>query len=157
GLILGILTADCTPVLFTDEKAGVVGVAHAGWKGALTGVLSNTILAMEKLGADRADIRTAIGPTIHQDSYEVGADFRAHFADIESGFASYFNRGKDVEHYQFDLPGFVRDQLKSQDIRHIWNARIDTYKSADHFSYRRTTHLKEPDYGRQLSGIMLPR
>ncbi len=155
-LILGVLTADCTPVLFTDENAGVVGVAHAGWKGALTGVLTNTLNAMEKLGADRADIRTAIGPTIHQDSYEVGADFRAHFADTESGFASYFNKGQDVDHYQFDLPGFIEGQLRSLDVRHIWNARVDTYTSPNHFSYRRATHHKDDDYGRQLSGIMLP-
>lgn len=156
GLILGILTADCTPVLFVDEEAGVIGAAHAGWKGALTGVLGNTLKVMEQLGARRSEVRAAIGPTIHQESYEVQSDFRAHFADIESGFASFFNKGTDVDHYQFDLPGFVKGQLKSEGVNHIWDSQVDTYKSPDHFSYRRTTHLKEPDYGRQLSAIMLP-
>lgn len=156
GLILGILTADCTPVLFADEEAGVIGAAHAGWKGALTGVLANTVNAMEKLGAKRSRITAAVGPTIHQESYEVKAEFRSHFVDIDPVFASFFEQGHDVDHYQFDLPGFVSMQLRSQGLENIWHADIDTYKSVDHFSYRRTTHLHEPDYGRQLSGIMLP-
>jgi len=156
GLILGILTADCTPVLFIDDEAGVIGAAHAGWKGALTGVLENTLAEMEKLGAVRSKIRTAIGPTIHPDSYEVQSDFRAHFADSDSSYASFFSRGKDVEHYQFDLPAFVKMQLKTHGVDHIWDAKIDTYQSDDHFSYRRSTHKKEADYGRQLSAIMLP-
>ncbi|MBL4639676.1 MAG: peptidoglycan editing factor PgeF [Kordiimonadaceae bacterium] len=156
GIILSILTADCAPVIFADEQAGVIGAAHAGWKGALSGVLANTVKAMVKLGAERSRIRAAIGPCIHQESYEVESDFRSHFADIDSGFASYFQRGKDIEHYHFDLPSFVKSQLKREAIDHVWTARPDTYISDDHFSYRRSTHRREMDYGRQLSGIMRP-
>lgn len=156
GLILGILTADCTPVLFVDEVAGVIGAAHAGWKGALTGVLENTIAEMVSLGANRNSIRTAIGPTIHQASYEVKSEFRAHFLEFDMAYASFFEKGRDVDHYQFDLPGFVQNKLKLSGINHIWHANVDTYKSGNHFSYRRTTHLREQDYGRQLSAIMIP-
>jgi len=155
GLILGILTADCTPVLFADEKAGVIGAAHAGWKGALGGVLGNTIEAMEKLGAARCNIKAAIGPTIHQPSYEVGPDFLQTFASSNPEYTRFFLAGADNAHKQFNLAGFVENQLKKAGISAIWNAGIDTYKSADHFSYRRTTHKREPDYGRQLSAIML--
>jgi YfiH family protein len=156
GLILGILTADCTPVLFEDTEAGIIGAAHAGWKGALTGVLSNTITAMETLGADRTTIRAAIGPTIHQESYEVGAEFRQTFIETNPTFTQFFKSGKDVEHFQFNLPEFVTYQLKNAGIQHIWNTAVNTYTNDNHFSYRRTTHRHEPDYGRQLSGIMLP-
>ncbi|MBV1900189.1 MAG: peptidoglycan editing factor PgeF [Kordiimonadaceae bacterium] len=156
GIILGILTADCAPVLLSEEQSGVVGAAHAGWKGALTGVLTNTIDAMVALGAVRERIRTAIGPCIHQENYEVKSDFRSHFADIDPVFVSFFDKGKDVDHYYFDLPGFVKAQLKQEGINHVWTARSDTYESSNHFSYRRATHKREPDYGRQVSGIMRP-
>jgi YfiH family protein len=155
GIILGILTADCTPVLFADEKAGVIGAAHAGWKGALTGVLANTVAAMEKLGATRGNINAAVGPTIHQPSYEVTSPFVAAFTDEAPSHQAFFSAGQDNDHWQFDLPGFVLNQLKKQQIGNIWHADIDTYTSTDHFSYRETTHKKEADYGRQLSAIML--
>lgn len=156
GLILGILTADCTPVLFSDDKAGVIGAAHAGWKGALGGILENTIAAMEKLGASRGNIKAAIGPTIHQPSYEVGISFRDQFLDQNPAFEKFFAAGKDTEHFQFDLPGLVTARLDAVNLLGIHNVRIDTYTSDMHFSYRRTTHRGEPDYGRQISAIMLP-
>ena len=155
GLILGILTADCTPVLFADTKAGVIGAAHAGWKGALNGVLEKTLTAMEGLGAHRKDICAAIGPTIHQNSYEVGEEFQQTFTEKDLSFARFFIPGTDNRHLQFDLPAFVEDRLNHLQLSNIWNAGIDTYTSEDHFSYRRTTHASEPDYGRQLSAIML--
>ncbi|TNE67733.1 MAG: peptidoglycan editing factor PgeF [Alphaproteobacteria bacterium] len=155
GLILGILTADCTPVLFEDTEAGIIGAAHAGWQGALGGVLESTVALMEKLGASRARIRAAIGPTIGQASYEVGADFRARFLDSDPAYAPYFLKGRDDTHFQFDLPGFVALRLAASGLSHIWDAGVDTYASAHHFSYRRTTHARDPDYGRQLSAVML--
>ncbi len=156
GLILGILTADCTPVLFEDADAGVIGAAHAGWQGALKGVTDSTIALMEKLGASRDRISAAIGPTIQQTSYEVGADFRDKFVAAMPGNANFFAPGKDNAHYQFDLPGYVAARLHGAGITTIWNAGTDTYASDEHFSYRRTTHRREPDYGRQISAIMLP-
>lgn len=155
GLILGILTADCTPVLFADTKNGVVGAAHAGWKGALGGVLENTVAAMEALGSDRQEITTAIGPTIHAESYEVTRDFLDTFTASASAYDQFFSTGKDADHLQFNLPGFVTDRLKASEINSIWNAAIDTYTSPNHFSYRRTTHKNEADYGRQVSAIMI--
>lgn len=155
GIILGILTADCTPVLFADADAGVIGAAHAGWKGALAGVLENTITLMEKLGSDRGSISAAIGPTIAQASYEVSADFEADFLDKNAAFSIFFTPGKDKLHRQFDLPGLVTHRLKKAGIKNIVDSGIDTYSSDAHFSYRRTTHRGEADYGRQLSGIML--
>lgn len=155
GLILGILTADCTPVLFEDATAGVVGAAHAGWKGALGGVTDSTIRLMETHGARRSRIRAAVGPTIHQQSYEVDAGFRDRFLDAAPDFDAFFIAGKDADHFQFDLPGFVIMRLESAGIESVWHAGTDTYTSEDHFSYRRTTHRNEADYGRQLSAIML--
>ncbi|WP_417451496.1 peptidoglycan editing factor PgeF [Kordiimonas sp.] len=157
GLILGILTADCCPVLFEDHKAGVVGAAHAGWQGAIGGVLASTVAAMEALGARRNDITAAIGPTIAQASYEVGTDFRERFLKKNQEFDAFFVDGKDSGHFQFDLPGFVRAGLKAVKVGSIRDTNTDTYTSESHFSYRRTTHRREPDYGRQLSAIMLPQ
>jgi len=157
GIILGILTADCTPVLFEDANAGVVAAAHAGWKGALGGILEETLTAMEGLGAHRDDISAAIGPTIHAPSYEVTIDFRDHFVGEDSDAEKFFLSGKDNKHFQFDLPGYVHQIINWSDVESIEHADIDTYASDNHFSYRRTTHRGEPDYGRQLSGIMLAR
>ncbi|NVJ97214.1 MAG: peptidoglycan editing factor PgeF [Alphaproteobacteria bacterium] len=155
GMILGILTADCTPVLFEDASAGVVGAAHAGWKGALAGVTDATVEAMEKLGAKRSSIKAAVGPTIHQASYEVDLDFRDRFTSEQPDFDRFFLPGKDPWHVQFDLPGFVKYRLEADDIESVWMSGVDTYTSEDHFSFRRTTHRKEADYGRQMSAIML--
>ena len=157
GIILGILTADCTPVLFADMKAGVIGAAHAGWQGALGGVIENTVASMEQCGAMRADITAAIGPTIQQASYEVGADFEARFLAENANFSQFFMPGKDAAHRQFNLPALVENRLQDAGVARVANCGKDTYASDDHFSYRRTTHRAEADYGRQLSGIMLTR
>lgn len=155
GLVLGILTADCCPVLFEDSASGVIGAAHAGWQGAIKGIVRQTIKEMEAIGAKRHNIRAAIGPTIAQENYEVGAEFYDRFVSENPRFSAFFKQGKDTAHYLFDLPDFVRNRLETEDICSIWDAKIDTYASPAHFSYRRTTHRQEPDYGRQLSAIML--
>lgn len=157
GIILGILTADCTPVLFADTDAGVIGAAHAGWQGALGGVIENTVAAMETCGAKRAHIAAAIGPTIQQASYEVGANFEARFLEENADFSQFFEPGKDAAHRQFNLPALVESRLQAAGVKQLINCGIDTYASDDHYSYRRTTHRGEADYGRQLSGIMLAR
>lgn len=150
GLALGILTADCAPVLLADEFAGVVGAAHAGWKGAVGGVIESVVTAMEVLGADRARIAAAVGPTIAQPSYEVGPDFTAKVP------AAFLAPGRDGR-FQFDLEGFVAHQLRRAGVGRIERLGLDTYaQPARYFSYRRTTHAGEPDYGRQLSLIALP-
>ncbi|MDA5194776.1 peptidoglycan editing factor PgeF [Govanella unica] len=156
GIALGILTADCTPVLFADPQAGVVGAAHAGWKGALYGVLGATITAMERLGASRSRIQAAIGPTIAQESYEVSAAFRATFLEQDPGHARFFVPGRDSDHAQFDLPGFVAARLLAEGIGGLDDLKLDTYAdSRRFFSFRRTTHHGEADYGRQISAIMV--
>ena len=155
GIALGIVTADCAPVLFADAGVGVVGAAHAGWKGALAGVLQATVEAMENLGARRGNISAAIGPAIAQESYEVGANFRAAFLDADAGAASFFAVGQDGR-FQFDLTGYVESTLKAAGIESVWAAGVDTYTmEQDFFSYRRSCHRDEGDYGRQLSAILL--
>ncbi|SLN74518.1 peptidoglycan editing factor PgeF [Oceanibacterium hippocampi] len=158
GLALGILTADCAPLLFADPEAGVVGAAHAGWQGALAGVAQATVAAMEKLGARRHAIRAAVGPAIAQSSYEVGPEFAARFRDADPGFMSYFrpSRKPGSDRLHFDLTGFVGLMLRRAGIAAPSLLRHDTYGEADRFfSYRRTTHAGEPDYGRQISLIAL--
>ncbi len=156
GLALGILTADCGPVLFADAEARVVGAAHAGWKGALTGVLENTIEAMESLGADRSRIRVAVGPCITQDSYEVGAEFEARFLAADPNNAAFFRRPPGAERPHFDLPGYVAKRLATAGIEAPTIVPNDTYADeALFYSYRRATHRGEPDYGRGLSAICL--
>ncbi|MEM9715953.1 MAG: peptidoglycan editing factor PgeF [Pseudomonadota bacterium] len=155
GLAIGILTADCTPVLFADPKAGVIGAAHAGWKGAIGGVLENTVDAMIGLGATRDDIMATAGPTISQANYEVGQDFMEQFLAEDPDFARFFANGVQPEKYQFDLPGFVLSRLRAAGVTAEWTGHC-TYADEDRFfSYRRTTHRGEPDYGRQISAIML--
>lgn len=153
GLVLGIVTADCAPVLFADTQAGVVGAAHAGWRGAHGGVLENTLDAMEKLGADRQRTVAAIGPTIAQPSYEVDAAFREQFAKGEECF---FAPGREG-HLQFDLPAYVAHRLQSAGVGRIDDLGLDTYADETRFySYRRATHRAEPTEGRQVSAIALP-
>jgi polyphenol oxidase len=157
GLALGILTADCAPVLFLDAKAGVIGAAHAGWKGALTGVLSATIAQMEVLGAKSQNIIAAIGPCIAQRSYEVNDIFRLNFETQDAAYERFFRSSTRVDHFQFDLEGFVALQLARCGITKVHATGEDTYAQPDcFFSYRRTTHAHEPDYGRQISLIALP-
>lgn len=155
GLLLGILTADCAPVLLADRDAGVIGAAHAGWRGALGGVTDSVIAAMEKLGAQRERIAAAVGPCIAQSSYEVDEPFRQRFLAADPENARYFAAAGVKPH--FDLPGYVRGRLERAGIGKVEALMIDTYDDADRFfSFRRATHRGESDYGRQLSAIALP-
>ena len=155
GLALGVTAADCGPILFADPRARVIGAAHAGWKGAFGGVLENTITAMEKLGASRANIVTAIGPLIRQASYEVGAEFVARFTDKDSGNARYFMPSTRADHAMFDLAAFIRARLQGAGITSIDDVNIDTYANPRFYSYRRSVHRKEADYGRNIHAIVL--
>lgn len=155
GLILGILTADCVPVLFADAAAGVVGAAHAGWKGALAGVTDATIAAMEALGASRERIACAIGPCIGRASYEVTLDFAERFAAADGDNDRFFTAGREG-HCQFDIAAYVAARLAAAGIGRIELLDEDTYSQPDRFySYRRSCHRAEPDYGRQISMIAL--
>jgi YfiH family protein len=156
GKSLGILTADCVPVLFADPEAGVIGACHAGWKGAIGGVMQETVAAMEKLGADRARIQAGIGPAIAQKSYEVGPEFPQPFIDRDRANARFFTASTRCRHFMFDLVGFVARELNALGLAEVSVAGNDTCAEADDFfSYRRTTLAKEPDYGRQISVIGL--
>jgi purine-nucleoside/S-methyl-5'-thioadenosine phosphorylase / adenosine deaminase len=156
GLTLGILTADCAPVLLADLAAGVIGAAHAGWKGALGGVLEATLEAMEKLGALRSRIQAAIGPCISQDSYEVGWDFRDRFLEQGLKHRRFFVPSDKEGHYRFDLPGYAAHRLTAAGAGSVQSLGICTYPPQNgYFSFRRTTHAGEPDYGRQISAIVL--
>lgn len=156
GVALGIATADCAPVLFCDPDARVIGACHAGWKGALGGVVENTVAAMERLGADRRRIAAAVGPCIAQHSYEVGAEFRQAFLDADSAHERFFAAGARPEKYQFDLPGFVCDRLAAAELGQSGWTGHDTREDPERFfSYRRATLAGEADYGRLLSAIVL--
>lgn len=156
GLILGILTADCVPVLFADREAGVIGAAHAGWKGAISGVTDRTIAAMEMLGATRAGIACAIGPCIGRASYEVTLDFAERFERDDADNAQFFSAGR-AGHCQFDIAAYVASRLQAAGIGRISLLDEDTYSQASRFfSYRRSCHAQEGDYGRQISMIALP-
>jgi purine-nucleoside/S-methyl-5'-thioadenosine phosphorylase / adenosine deaminase len=157
GLSIGVTTADCGPVLFVDPHARVIGAAHAGWKGALSGILESTIEAMEKLGADRGGIVAAIGPLIRQHSYEVGAEFVERFLDADAEYARFFLPGSRDGHAMFDLAGLIRLRLENAGILMIDDLGIDTYSDERCFSYRRSVHRKEADYGRHVHAIALER
>lgn len=153
GTTLAIVTADCAPVLFADQQAGVIGAAHAGWRGALGGVLENTVAAMERLGAVRENIAAAIGPTIAQASYEVDDGFRQSFSEEADRF---FSPGR-IGHWQFDLPGYVSLKLKQAGIGKTDNLALNTYTNPALFhSYRRATHDGSTRAGRQISAVALP-
>ena len=155
GLLLGIVTADCAPVLLADRKAGVIGAAHAGWKGAIGGVTDSTIAAMEALGAMRADIVAAVGPCIAQPSYEVDTGFHSRFIAHDPGNAAYFAAGHG-DHWKFDLELYVAARLERAGIGVVERLGLDTYPDdSQFFSFRRATHRGEPDYGRQMSLIGL--
>jgi len=156
GLALAITTADCGPVLFADAESGVIGAAHAGWRGAVTGVLESTIQAMERLGAQRSRIVAALGPTISQKAYEVGPEFVHRFAEEAPGHDRLFQASEKPGHAMFDLPGFIGARLKASGIERFTNLDLCTYSDEERFfSYRRTTHRQEPDYGRLISAIAL--
>jgi polyphenol oxidase len=155
GLLLGILTADCAPVLFADAEAGVIGAAHAGWRGALAGVTDSAIAAMELLGARRERLAAAVGPCIGQASYEVDEAFRARFLDADPGNFRFFAEGPGGKPH-FDLEAYVTARLRAAGVSEVSALGLDTYADEDRFfSYRRSIHRGEPDYGRQVSLIGL--
>ena len=154
NILLGILTADCAPVLLADVDGGVIGAAHAGWRGAIAGVTDATISAMEALGARRDRIAAAVGPCIARASYEVDEGFRERFVEEEADNARFFDMH---EKPHFDVAGYVRHRLLAAGVEQVEALHLDTYADADRFySYRRATHRGEADYGRQLSAIALP-
>ncbi len=157
GVALGIVTADCAPVLFLDAEAGVIGAAHAGWRGAAAGVLEATVAAMERLGAARARIAAAIGPTIRQPSYEVAADMRDAVLAADPAHARFFAAADRPDRWRFDLAGFCRAALTRAGIARVTDLGLDTYaEPARFFSYRRATHEGAGPIGHQLSAIALP-
>ena len=155
GLAIGVTAADCGPILLVDPGARVIGATHAGWKGALTGVLESTIAAMEKLGAERNGIVAAIGPLIRQQSYEVGPEFVTRFIDTDAEYGMFFMPSTRADHAMFDLAGFIRMRLENAGILMIDDLGIDTYADERFYSYRRSVHRKEPDYGRHVHAIAL--
>jgi YfiH family protein len=156
GILLGILTADCAPLLFADAEAGVIGAAHAGWRGALGGVAEETIAAMERLGAERGRIVAAIGPTIARASYEVDHAFPEPFLAADPAAERFFAEGPSGKPH-FDLPAYLLHRLAAAGLRQVEALGLDTYaREEDFYSFRRSTHLGEPSYGRQISLIGLP-
>jgi len=153
---LGILTADCSPILFSDEKNRVIGAAHAGWKGALHGILEATVNGMGSQGAEIGHIVCAIGPTIGPKSYEVGPEFKETFLDSDSTCNQFFAKSSRLGHYMFDLPSFIISRLSKIGINTVFNIDRDTYSDETSFySYRRSSHKNEDDYGRLLSTIVI--
>ncbi|WP_395613607.1 peptidoglycan editing factor PgeF [Allosphingosinicella sp.] len=156
GLALGVFTADCTPVLLADREAGVVGAAHAGWKGAFSGVVESTIAEMERRGAQRERILVALGPAIARKSYEVDEGFLRLFLDADAANERFFTPGREG-HHQFDTEAYLLARIAAAGIRRAEALGLDTYADPDRFySYRRATHKGEADYGRQISLIALP-
>jgi YfiH family protein len=157
GIAIGASTADCGPVLFADARARIIGAAHAGWKGAFTGVLENTVAAMEGLGASRERIVAVLGPSIGPDNYEVGPEFVARFVEADADNHRYFRPSGTAGHSMFDLNQYTLDRLRNAGVTAEGLGRC-TYAEEDLFySYRRTTHRKEADYGRQVSAIVLEK
>jgi hypothetical protein len=155
GLAISVTTADCGPILFVDPRARVIGAAHAGWKGALAGILESTIDAMERLGADRSGMVAAIGPLIRQPSYEVGNEFVERFLEADAENAIFFLPGERDGHAMFDLAGFIRMRLENAGVLMIDDLGIDTYSDERFYSYRRSVHRNEKDYGRHVHAIVL--
>jgi YfiH family protein len=156
GLAIGALTADCTPVLLADPVAKVVAAAHAGWRGAVSGVLASTVEAMQKLGADPARMRAAIGPTIHQNAYEVGPEFKAQFLEQAPGNARFFSKPAGRARDHFDLPGYCRQRLQDLGLATVEDLEQCTYANESLFySYRRKSRRTEADYGRQIAAIVV--
>ena len=156
GIGLSVLSADCQPVLFADHKAGVIGAAHAGWRGALDGILEATVIEMEQLGANRDDIEAVIGPCISQAAYEVGEEFFENFANTDPSYTVFFINGATSRKYLFDLPRFGLSRLRAAGIDNCEWVGECTYSAPEkYYSYRRTKHKGEPDYGRLISIIRL--
>lgn len=156
GLAIGVSTADCGPLLFADEEAGVVGAAHAGWRGAFTGVIESTLAAMEKLGAERNRIVVALGPTIRQPNYEVGPEFVERFLAADVDNARFFTASERAGHAMFDLTGYIADRVQRAGVGNFEDLGLCTFAEPERFySYRRTTQRGEPDYGRHINAIAL--
>jgi YfiH family protein len=156
GVGLGVLTADCGPVLFADPQARVIGAAHAGWKGALTGVTTRTIDVMEEQGADRSRIIAVIGPMISKAAYEVGPEFPGRFTEADPLNARFFTPSSRSGHSMFDLPAYLEHRLRSAGVGRVVNLSLCTFGDEQRFfSYRRATHRNETDYGRLISAIAL--
>jgi YfiH family protein len=154
GIAVAVLTADCTPVLFSSGDGQIVGAAHAGWKGAVGGILGSTVARMKELGAK--DVHAAIGPTISQLNYEVGPEYQAQFVERDATSERFFIPSAKPGHFMFDLPGFVRARLVDLELASIEDTALCTYADEQRFfSYRRTVHRGEADYGRQLSAICI--
>ena len=158
-LAIGVSTADCGPLLFADSEAGVIGAAHAGWRGALSGVVEATVAAMERLGARRTRIAAALGPTIRQQNYEVGPEFVERFLAADPATARYFKpsqRQDHQDHAMFDLCGYIAQRVKQAGLTQFEDLGLCTYEEPERFySYRRSTHRDEPDYGRHINAIAL--
>jgi polyphenol oxidase len=157
GLAIGITAADCGPILLVDPNARVIGAVHAGWKGALTGIVESTVEAMEKLGADRSGMVAAIGPLICQHSYEVGGEFVERFLRADAENALFFIPSAREGHAMFDLAGLIRMRLENAGVLMIDDIGVDTYSDERFYSYRRSVHREEPDYGRHVHAIALER
>jgi YfiH family protein len=156
GVALGISTADCGPILFADSEARVIGAAHAGWKGAFAGIVGATVTAMEKLGARRERILAVLGPTIGPKAYEVGPEFIERFKQENATYSRFFHAAERPAHAMFDLPAFIALRAQEAGIGRFVDLALCTYSDeARFYSYRRTTHRKEPDYGRLISAIVL--
>jgi polyphenol oxidase len=155
GLAIGATAADCGPILLTDPRARVIGAVHAGWKGALTGIVEATVDAMERLGAERSGIVAAIGPLIRQHSYEVGNEFVERFIEADADNALFFIPAARADHAMFDLAGLIRMRLENSGVLMIDDIGADTYSDERFYSYRRSVHRGEPDYGRHVHAIAL--
>lgn len=155
GLALGMLSADCGPVLYADAQAGIIGAAHAGWKGALTGILESTITAMEGLGARRERIIAVLGPSISQKNYEVGPEFVARFTQADAANEAFFSPSATSGHSLFDLNHYTLDRLTRAGVKASTTGHCTYEDETLFFSYRRATHRGEGDYGRQISAIVL--
>jgi polyphenol oxidase len=156
ALAVGVTTADCGPILLAEPRSGVVAAAHAGWRGALAGVAEATVEAMERLGAERREIRAALGPMIRQRNYEVGPDLIASFAAADSANARFFVPAARAGHALFDLAGYIVARLEQAGIRHVEDLGLCTYGDpARFFSFRRSTHRAEADYGRHVNAVAL--
>ena len=155
GLAISALSADCGPVLLADVKAGVIGACHAGWRGALSGIVESTVATMCELGATPDNMAAVLGPCIGPDNYEVGDDFKAEFCEVDEDYARYFHlpEGKKTH---FDLPAFILSRLAVMGVRSDWTGHCTYAHSDDYFSYRRNTHAEINEYGRNLSAIALP-
>jgi hypothetical protein len=155
-LAIGVSTADCGPLLLADNEAGVVGASHAGWRGALSGVIEATVAAMEQLGADRTRITAALGPTIRQPNYEVGPEFVERFIAADTANSLFFTPSQRAGHDMFDLTGYIAERIRRAGIAHFEDLGLCTYADPERFfSYRRTTLRGEPDYGRHVNAITL--